>query len=79
MNRRILLAPAAVAGVVLLAAVAPSLRAQMTTGPATPKTFGLGLPRDRDKLVLPDSAYPRFPLLPGQEAYKDVDGPKSRR
>ena len=76
MIRRILLAPAAVAAVALLAAAAPSLRAQMTTGPATPKTFGLGLPRDRDKLVLPDAAYPRFPLLPGQEAYKDVDGPK---
>lgn len=50
-----------------------SLMAQMTGGPAT-KPSGLGLPRDHEKLVLPDGAYPRYPLLPGQEAYKDVDG-----
>jgi hypothetical protein len=34
----------------------------------------LGLPRDGDKLYLPDEAYPRFPLPPGNEAYAHVDG-----
>ena len=34
----------------------------------------LGLPRDRDKLYLPDETYPRFPLPPGNEAYAHVDG-----
>jgi peptidase M28-like protein len=66
---------AAALGVSLAFAGAHILRAQMTSGPAT-KPAGLGLPRDHDKLVLPDDAYPRFPLLPGQEAYKDVDGLK---
>lgn len=68
------------AGGILLASTllvygSAALRAQMTSGPAT-KPSGLGLPRDHDKLVLPDDAYPRYPLLPGQEAYKDVDGLK---
>jgi hypothetical protein len=28
----------------------------------------LGLPKDADKLYLPDAAYPRFPLPPGNKA-----------
>ena len=64
------------AGLAALGFVGAALHAQMTTGPAVSKPYGLCLPRDRDKLVLPDDAYPRFPLMPGQEAYKDVDGPK---
>ena len=27
-----------------------------------------------DKLIPPDSDYPVYPLKPGQQAYKDVDG-----
>jgi hypothetical protein len=38
----------------------------------------LGLPRDSDKLYLPDEAYPRFPLPPGNEAYAHVDGLKMK-
>jgi hypothetical protein len=38
----------------------------------------LGLPRDGDKLYLPDDAYPRFPLPPGNEAYAHVDGLKMK-
>src|SRR5262245_21627576 len=38
----------------------------------------LGLPRDGDKLYLPDEAYPRFPLPPGNEAYAHVDGLKMK-
>ncbi len=38
----------------------------------------LGLPKDGDKLYLPDAAYPRFPLPPGSEAYAHVDGLKMK-
>ncbi len=38
----------------------------------------LGLPRDGDQLYLPDEAYPRFPLPPGNEAYAHVDGLKMK-
>jgi hypothetical protein len=48
--------------------------AQMTPGAKVEKTYGLGLPRDMDKLLPQDSDYPVFPLKPGQQAYKDVDG-----
>jgi hypothetical protein len=45
-------------------------------GAKTEKTYGLGIPRDLDKLAPQDSEYPVFPLRPGQEAYRDVDGYK---
>ena len=48
--------------------------AQMRPGAKVEKTYGLGLPRDMDKLVIDDHEYPEYPLKPGQEAYKDVDG-----
>ncbi|MES2187486.1 MAG: M28 family peptidase [Pseudomonadota bacterium] len=48
--------------------------AQMTPGAQVEKTYGLGLPRDMDKLLPQDADYPVFPLKPGQQAYKDVDG-----
>jgi hypothetical protein len=38
----------------------------------------LGLPRDGAKLYLPDDAYPRFPLPPGNAAYAHVDGLKMK-
>ena len=48
--------------------------AQMRPGAKVEKTYGIGLPRDMDRLLIPDSEYPVFPLAPGQEAYADVDG-----
>jgi len=48
--------------------------AQMRPGPTVEKTYGIGLPRDMDRLLIPDSEYPVYPLKPGQEAYADVDG-----
>jgi hypothetical protein len=48
--------------------------AQMRPGAKVEKTYGLGLPRDMDKLIIDDSEYPDYPLKAGQEAYKDVDG-----
>jgi Peptidase family M28 len=38
----------------------------------------LRLPDDADKLFLPDEAYLRWPLPPGEEAYADVDGLKMK-
>lgn len=48
--------------------------AQMRPGARVEKTYGVGLPRDMERLLIPDSEYPVFPLKPGQEAYGDVDG-----
>ena len=48
--------------------------AQMRPGAKTEKTYGLGLPRDMDKLLIDDKEYPEFPLKADQQAYKDVDG-----
>ena len=58
----------------LLMVCVSAAQAQMRPGAKTEKTYGLGLPRDMDKLLIPDSEYPDYPLKPGQEAYKDVDG-----
>jgi hypothetical protein len=38
----------------------------------------LGLPRDGGTLYLPDEAYPRFPLPPGNAAYAHIDGLKMK-
>jgi hypothetical protein len=46
----------------------------MRPGAKVEKTYGLGLPRDMDKLLFDDREYPDYPLKTGQEAYKDVDG-----
>jgi len=64
----------AVALLVLAIASAPRLVAQMRPGAKVEKTYGIGLPRDMDRLLIPDSEYPVYPLKPGQEAYADVDG-----
>ena len=48
--------------------------AQMRPGAKTEKTYGLGLPRDMDKLIIDDKEYPEFPLKADQQAYKDLDG-----
>jgi len=65
-----------VTAVVLTALLVPGAAsvAQMRPGEKVEKTYGLGLPRDMDKLVIDDREYPEYPLKPGQEAYKDVDG-----
>ena len=55
-SNRFLVASLAACGVVLAAAVAA--RAQMDLGPKVEKTYGQGLPRDRDKLIFTDDQYP---------------------
>ncbi len=61
-----------IAAALLLAAV--TVAAQMRPGATVEKTYGVGLPRDMDRLLIPDADYPEYPLKPGQEAYKSVDG-----
>ncbi len=61
-------------------AAAPQLSAaQMRPGAVTEKTYGLGLPRDMDKLLIPDADYPDYPLKKGQAAYADVDGERIKK
>lgn len=63
------------------AAICVSLSAhgQMDAGPKVEKTYGIGLPRDHASQLFRDSDYPVFPLKPGQEAYKDIDGARMKR
>jgi hypothetical protein len=65
---------ASIVGVALALASGARVAAQMRPGAKVEKTYGTGLPRDMDKLLIPDADYPVFPLKPGQEAYADVDG-----
>src|SRR4051794_17744495 len=58
---------AAVALLVLAIASAPRLVAQMRPGAKVEQTYGIGLPRDMDRLLIPDTEYPVYPLKPGQE------------
>ncbi len=53
--------------------------AQMDNGPKTEKTYGIGLPRSHASQLFSDADYPVFPLKPGQEAYKDIDGARMKR
>ncbi len=53
--------------------------AQMDQGPKTEKTFGIGLPRNHASQLFSDKDYPVFPLKPGQEAYKDIDGARMKK
>ena len=70
-----------VASVALITSVSASsaVMAQMDHGPKTEKTFGIGLPRDHASQLFADKDYPIFPLKPGQEAYKDIDGARMKK
>ena len=53
--------------------------AQMDLGPQVEKTYGEGLPRDRDLLVFADDQYPFWPLTPEQRQYASIDGARMKR
>src|SRR4030095_5232404 len=53
--------------------------AQMDRGPKTDKIYGIGLPRDHASQLFSDRDYPVFPLKPGQEVYKDIDGTRMKK
>jgi hypothetical protein len=63
---------------VVLAAPAISY-AQMDLGPKVEKTYGEGLPRDRDRLIFADDQYPVWPLTPEQKRYASIDGARMKR
>jgi Peptidase family M28 len=53
--------------------------AQMDRAPKMDKTYGIGLPRDHASQLFSDRDYPVFPLKPGQEVYKDIDGARMKK
>ena len=53
--------------------------AQMDLGPRVAKTYGEGLPRDRDLLIFDDDQYPVWPLTPEQRRYASIDGARMKR
>ena len=81
MKKRSISSPAVIARIALMTAVLASsvAMAQMDQGPKTEKTFGIGLPRDHASQLFADKDYPVFPLKPGQEAYKDIDGARMKK
>lgn len=76
-SNRFLVASLAACGAVLAAAVAP--QAQMDLGPKVEKTYGQGLPRDRDTLIFTDDQYPVWPLTPEQKAYAPINGARMKQ
>jgi hypothetical protein len=74
---RSLIASSAAIGIAL-AVPAPS-HAQMPPGPAVEKTYGQGLPRDRDTLIFDDDQYPVCPLTPEQQAYASINGARMKQ
>ena len=66
------------ASAVALSAPATSF-AQMELGPPVQRTYGEGLPRDRDLLIFDDEQYPVWPLTPEQSQYTNIDGARMKR
>ena len=81
MKKRSISRQVVVASIALVTAglVTRAAMAQMDQGPKTEKTFGIGLPRDHASQLFSDKDYPVFPLKPGQEAYKDIDGARMKK
>ena len=63
--------------ILLLLTAAVECAADKSAPPA--ETFGTGLPRDLDRLGVPDADYPDWPLRPGQLQYADVSGERMNR
>jgi hypothetical protein len=80
MKNRSILRLGVAANIALMACVwaSSAAMAQMDQGPKTDKTYGIGLPRDHASQLFADKDYPVFPLKPGQEAYKDIDGARMK-
>ncbi|MEX0617551.1 MAG: M28 family peptidase [Pseudohongiellaceae bacterium] len=55
------------------------LHAQIGYGPEVEKTFGQGLPRDRDTLLFSDDQYPDWPLTPEQSQYAAISGERMKQ
>lgn len=48
-------------------------------GPKVEKTYGEGLPRDRDRIVFSDAQYPVWPLTPAQQQYASINGARMKQ
>ena len=48
-------------------------------GPKVEKTYGEGLPRDRDRILFRDDQYPFWPLTPDQQAYASINGARMKQ
>src|SRR5882672_5873994 len=80
MTERSITRPMLGLGILASAALTATIAlAQMDSGPKTEKTYGIGLPRGHASQLFSDADYPVFPLKPGQEAYKDIDGARMKR
>jgi hypothetical protein len=56
----------AVAAAAIVATIAAVGAQKGEVGPKVEKTYGDGLPRDRDRIVFRDDQYPFWPLTPDQ-------------
>lgn len=63
----------------VIAAVGSPHAQQGDLGPKVEKTYGDGLPRDRDRIVFRDDQYPVWPLTPEQQAYAPIDGARMKQ
>jgi hypothetical protein len=69
-----------IAGAAMVSLVSTAPHAQETAlGPPVEKTYGDGLPRDRDRIVFRDDQYPVWPLTPEQQAYASIDGARMKQ
>ena len=73
------LALASLAACAVVLATPATSSAQMDRGPRVEKTYGEGLPRDRDLLIFDDDQYPVWPLTPEQQQYAGIDGARMKR
>ncbi len=69
--------PATVSAFLLTVPLA--LSGQTDYGPEVEKTFGQGLPRDRDTLLFSDDQYPDWPLTPQQQQYASINGERMKQ
>ena len=63
---------------ILTAILFPSSFTGQAPEPQVGTTYGLGLPRDRETLFIPDRDYPNWPLRPDQMDYADVSGSRMK-
>jgi peptidase M28-like protein len=70
---------ASLAALGALLALSAVSSAQKDLGPQVQKTYGEGLPRDRDRLIFADDQYPVWPLTAEQKPYAGIDGARMKR
>jgi hypothetical protein len=79
MNRSKLYAVALLAAAGMAVSGPVAAAAQTDVGPKVEKTYGEGLPRDKDTLLFSDQQYPVWPLTPAQQQYASINGDRMKR